>query len=111
MLSAHGVGADADGLFPLENVKELSLVKRSYCASVADQKKADGSVDEEQLSLYCWGSSSFGQQGFDNGVDDEYSYYDASSYWENGSSKNLFYDNTDRIEYTPRVITEIFEKQ
>lgn len=107
----HGYVKDSDGVFPLENVKELSLVKRSYCASVADQKKADGSVDEKQLSLYCWGSSAFGQMGFDNGIDHDWSYGDASFYWKQGSDVNQFFDNSNRIVYTPRIIKEIFENQ
>ncbi len=82
-------------------VQELSVNKRSACASVKDEN-AD---DQNKLELFCWGSSTFGQLGFDNG-DNDFSYGDVSTKW-NGSENELM-DKTSRIQTTPKQVLTDF---
>lgn len=82
-------------------VQELSVNKRSACASVKDEN-AD---DQNKLELFCWGSSTFGQLGFDNG-DNDFSYGDVSTKW-NGSENELM-DKTSRIQATPKKVLANF---
>ncbi len=82
-------------------VHELSVNKRSACASVKDEN-AD---DQNKLELFCWGSSTFGQLGFDNG-DNDFSYGDVSTKW-NGSENELM-DKTSRIQTTPKQVLTDF---
>ena len=82
-------------------VQELSVNKRSACASVKDEN-AD---DQNKLELFCWGSSTFGQLGFDNG-DNDFSYGDVSTKW-NGSENELM-DKASRIQATPKKVLTDF---
>ena len=82
-------------------VQELSVNKRSVCASVEDQK----AEDPNKLELYCWGSSTFGQLGFDNG-DNYFSYGDVSTKWK--GSENELMDKDSRIQATPKKVLTDF---
>ena len=89
----------------LTNVHNLSMNKRSLCAIVADDEN-----NPNKSSLYCWGSSIFGQMGFDNGHDDDVSYYDTTLLWDGVSADNAYFDAPERLELIPRKITEIEEE-
>ena len=66
--------------------------------------KAD---DPEARDLWCWGSSTFGQLGIDNG-DNDFSYMDVSLVWDNGANEYL--DPANRMQTTPRkVILDLSE--
>ena len=82
-------------------VQELSVNKRSVCASVKDEN----AEDQNKLDLFCWGSSTFGQLGFDNG-DNDFSYGDVSTKW-NGSENELM-DKASRIQATPKKVLTDF---
>ena len=82
-------------------VKTLSANKRSACASVEEQN-AD---DPDKLELYCWGSSTFGQLGFDNG-DNDFSYGDISTKWND--HQNELMDEPSRIQTTPKQVLTDF---
>ena len=82
-------------------VQELSVNKRSACASVKDQN----AEDPNKLELYCWGSSSFGQLGFDNG-DNDFTYGDTSTKWI--KSENELFDKKSRIQTTPKKVLTNF---
>ncbi len=84
-------------------IKDISLNKRSICAMVTDAE-AD---DPEARDLWCWGSSTFGQLGIDNG-DNDFSYMDVSLVWDNGANEYL--DPANRMQTTPRkVILDLSE--
>ena len=102
--------ASEDGVFtrilldenkPDLKVQELSVNKRSVCASVKDEN----AEDQNKLDLFCWGSSTFGQLGFDNG-DNDFSYGDVSTKW-NGSENELM-DKASRIQATPKKVLTDF---
>ena len=82
-------------------VQELSVNKRSVCASVKDEN----AEDQDKLDLYCWGSSTFGQLGFDNG-DNDFSYGDVSTKWQ-GSGNELL-DDPSRMKTTPKKVLTNF---
>ena len=82
-------------------VQELSVNKRSVCASVKDEN----AEDQNKLDLFCWGSSTFGQLGFDNG-DNDFSYGDVSTKW-NGTENELM-DKASRIQATPKKVLTDF---
>ncbi|MGN1356746.1 MAG: RCC1 domain-containing protein [Succinivibrionaceae bacterium] len=96
--------ANSNQVNRIRNVKSLSMNKRSVCATVADDDS-----NPYKTSLYCWGSSIFGQMGFDNNQDNDVSYYDMSLEWKNGSSDNKYIDDQLRIEAKPRKIQEMEE--
>ena len=83
-------------------VQELSVNKRSACASVKDPN----AEDPNKLELYCWGSSTFGQLGFDNG-DNGFSYGDVSTKWQ-GSGDNELIDEPSRMKTTPKKVLTDF---
>ena len=84
-------------------IKDISLNKRSICAMVTDAE-AD---DPEARDLWCWGSSTFGQLGIDNG-DNDFSYMDVSLVWDNDANEYL--DPANRMQTTPRkVILDLSE--
>ena len=102
--------ASEDGVFtrilldenkPDLKVQELSVNKRSVCASVKDEN----AEDQNKLDLFCWGSSTFGQLGFDNG-DNDFSYGDVSTKW-NGTENELM-DKASRIQATPKKVLTDF---
>ena len=82
-------------------VQTLSANKRSVCASVKDQN----AEDPDKLELYCWGSSTFGQLGFDNG-DNDFSYGDISTQWND--YQNELMDKPSRIQTTPKQVLTDF---
>lgn len=81
-------------------VQELSVNKRSVCASV------ENAEDKNKLDLFCWGSSTFGQLGFDNG-DNDFSYGDVSTKWQ-GSGGNELFDEPSRMKTTPKKVLTDF---
>ena len=81
-------------------VQELSVNKRSVCASV------ENAEDKNKLDLFCWGSSTFGQLGFDNG-DNDFSYGDVSTKWQ-GSGGNELFDEPSRMKTTPKKVLTNF---
>lgn len=86
---------------PLANVVDVSVGKRSVCATVkkTDSKGETGTENQ----LYCWGSSTFGQLGFDNG-DGGFSYTDTAKEWTGYSAVNKYFDKETRIEDKPRQV-------
>ena len=58
----------------LTGVVDVSVGKRSVCAAV--KRSGENSNSAGGTDTYCWGSSTFGQLGFDN-RDGGFSYYDA----------------------------------
>ena len=82
-------------------VQELSVNKRSACASVKDPN----AEDPNKLELYCWGSSSFGQQGFDNN-DNDFTYGDVSTKWK--EHENELLDKPSRLESKPKKVLTDF---
>ena len=83
-------------------VQTLSANKRSVCASVKDQN----AEDPDKLELYCWGSSTFGQLGFDNG-DNGFSYGDVSTKWQSSGDNELM-DEPSRMKTTPKKVLTDF---
>ena len=100
-----GTGSEDDGWQPVTRIFDddkyqilaLSVIKRSVCAIVKDST-AD---DKDQHDLWCWGSSSFGQLGFDNG-DNEFSYGDTIREWVGGANK--YFDRLTNIQRTPKKV-------
>lgn len=82
-------------------VLELSVNKRSVCASVKDEN----AEDQNKLDLFCWGSSTFGQLGFDNG-DNDFSYGDVSTKWQDSGNELL--DDPSRMKTTPKKVLTNF---
>ena len=76
-------------------VKGVSLNKRSICALATDTESSDPSVP----GLWCWGSSTFGQLGYDN-HDNNFSYTDTSNAWTTEGA-NEYYDPLNRMQDTP----------
>ena len=76
-------------------VKDISLNKRSVCALVTDNEASNPSVP----GLWCWGSSTFGQLGYDN-HDNNFSYTDTSAAWP-AEGGNEYFDQLNRIQDTP----------
>ena len=71
------------------------------CASVKDPN----AEDPNKLELYCWGSSSFGQQGFDNN-DNDFTYGDVSTKWK--EHENELLDKPSRLESKPKKVLTNF---
>ena len=78
-------------------VKDLSVNKRSVCAFATDSEAEDPTAKD----LWCWGSSTFGQLGFDNN-DNDFAFTDTSYAWDGGS--NEYFDAPNRIEKYPKKI-------
>ena len=78
-------------------VKDLSVNKRSVCAFATDSEAEDPTARD----LWCWGSSTFGQLGFDNN-DNDFAFTDTSYAWDGGS--NEYFDAPNRIEKSPKKI-------
>ncbi len=83
----------------LKNVIDVSVGKRSVCATV----KSPDSTTGTGTDLYCWGSSTFGQMAFDNG-DGGFSYTDTAKQWTGYSAVNKFFDKATRMEKKPRKV-------
>ena len=79
-------------------IHELSMIKRSVCASVSDETDED----KDKRQLWCWGSSTFGQLGFIDEGDNEFSYGDASEVWTNGWNK--YFDDTSHMQPEPKKV-------
>ena len=79
-------------------IHELSMIKRSVCASVSDETDED----KDKRHLWCWGSSTFGQLGFIDEGDNEFSYGDASEVWINGWNK--YFDDTSHMQPEPKKV-------
>ena len=79
-------------------IHELSMIKRSVCASVSDETDED----KDKRHLWCWGSSTFGQLGFIDEGDNEFSYGDASEVWTNGWNK--YFDDTSHMQPEPKKV-------
>ena len=97
----NSVKITMDETRPDLQVQELSVSKRSACASVKDKNAAD----QNKLELFCWGSSTFGQLGFDNG-DNDFSYGDVSTKWK--EHENELLDKPSRIESKPKKVLTDF---
>ena len=100
-LNTHESGAEPLNLRNNDRyqIKDISLNKRSICAMVTDAE-AD---DPEARDLWCWGSSTFGQLGIDNG-DNDFSYMDVSLVW-GVNDANEYLDPANRMQTTPRKVT------
>ena len=79
-------------------IHELSMIKRSVCASVSDVTDED----KDKRHLWCWGSSTFGQLGFIDEGDNEFSYGDASEVWTYGQNK--YFDDTSHMQLEPKKV-------
>lgn len=86
---------------PLRQVEDLSLNLHSVCAEsvVYDDKNEPTS----QKALYCWGSSIFGQQSFDN-LDGGFSAFEVDDAWSGYDKDNRYMKKTTRIELSPKQI-------
>lgn len=86
---------------PLGDVVDVSVGKRSVCAAakVRDDK---GQLTAE-VKTYCWGSSTFGQLGFDNG-DGGFSYNDVSEEWDGQTGNNKYLDHDTRMVTKPKLL-------
>ena len=84
----------------MKNYVDVSVSKRSVCAAV--KKTNDDNITTEN-ELYCWGSSTFGQLGF-NDNNGGFSYTDTSNEWTGHTSNNKYFDAEERIVYTPRKV-------
>lgn len=102
------VAKDGIGRFFLSSVVDLSVGKRSVCAltTVMD----DVGIPTPFRDLYCWGSSTFGQLGFDNGYGG-FNFEDAFGEWRgyHTSDGNKYFNYEFRIEYNPKRV--IFEEE
>ncbi|MBQ8708845.1 MAG: hypothetical protein IJ523_12225 [Succinivibrionaceae bacterium] len=89
-----------DDKTPLANVVDVSVTPFSVCATatVVDSK---GNLTTEN-QLYCWGSSIYGQLGFDNG-DGGFSMDDVNNEWT-GTGYNKYLIKATRIEKRPKPI-------
>lgn len=89
----------------MKNYVDVSVSKRSVCASV--KKSNDDKITTEN-ELYCWGSSTFGQLGF-NDNNGGFSYTDTANEWDGYTSNNKYFNDETRIVYTPRKVE--FQKE
>ena len=78
-------------------VKDVAPGKTSVCALATDSE----AEDTDQPQLLCWGSSLFGQLGFDNGQDSDISWSDVAAAWSDG---NAILDDEKRIQNTPKAV-------
>ena len=78
----------------LVNVTDVSVGKKSVCA-LNVKKDEDGNLTPFR-NLYCWGSSTFGQLGFDNG-DGGFSFEDTLLEWTGSTSGNRYFDQPTRM--------------
>ena len=90
-----------DGVSPLAGVIDVSAGKRSVCATVS--RSGINSNSAYGTDTYCWGSSTFGQLGFDD-QDGGFSYADVSDAWSGKDSNNEYYDKQTRMVTIPRKI-------
>ena len=79
-------------------IHELSMIKRSVCASVSDVTDED----KDKRHLWCWGSSTFGQLGFIDQGNNEFSYGDTSEAWIYG--RNFYFDDTLHMQTEPKEV-------
>ncbi|MGN1392873.1 MAG: RCC1 domain-containing protein [Succinivibrionaceae bacterium] len=103
---------DADGKNALSGVVDVFTNKRSICATVAvtdvDNPDETNKV-AVKYDLYCWGSTTFGQNGYDNG-DNGFSYSDTSDEWDGKTDKNKYFDKYTRYDKLPKLVT-FFDKE
>jgi len=91
----------ADGSI-MNNVVDVSVGKRSICATV--QKVSENDTEDTSTNeLYCWGSSTFGQLGFDNG-DNGFSYRDTALEWTGHTADNVYFDKNTRKVWVPKLV-------
>lgn len=90
----------------MKNYVDVSVGKRSVCATVKKTNDDDKITTENEL--YCWGSSTFGQLGF-NDNNGGFSYTDTANEWDGYTSNNKYFDDETRIVYTPRKVE--FQKE
>ena len=91
----------ADGSI-MNNVVDVSVGKRSICATV--QKVSENDTEDTSTNeLYCWGSSTFGQLGFDNG-DNGFSYRDTVLEWTGHSGDNEYFQKHTRKVWVPKLL-------
>ena len=90
----------------MKNYVDVSVSKRSVCASVKKNNDDDKITTENEL--YCWGSSTFGQLGF-NDNNGGFSYTDTANEWDGHTSNNKYFNDETRIVYTPRKVE--FQKE
>ena len=101
----EGFVLSPDGETRLSHVVEVSMGKRSVCASTRKvDVAADGTETEDsgKFDMLCWGSSAFGQLGFDNG-DGGFSFGQAGSAWQGDS--NMYLDKETRYLTVPLEVT------
>lgn len=99
-----------DGESKLSNVVDVAMGKRSICASVRKtiDKESDTesssakSFDSAKFDMLCWGSSAFGQLGFDNG-DGGFSFGQAMTAWD--GANNMYLDKQTRYLILPLEVT------
>lgn len=85
----------------LTGVVDVTVGKRSVCAAV--KRTGENSNSANGTDTYCWGSSSFGQLGFDN-QDGGFSYMDVANTWTGKDNKNEYFDKKTRIENKPKKV-------
>lgn len=98
--------SDQEGNY-LKNVRDISIRKRSVCANVEDES----ANDLVKHKLYCWGSSTFGQLGY-NDHDGGFSYVDTSSAWEGAYNKYFYKDTryqTSAVNVTDLLYSETYD--
>lgn len=94
----------SDGESRLSNVVDVNMGKRSICASVRKVADAEtGSLDSVKYDMLCWGSSAFGQLGFDNG-DGGFSFITAMGFWDDQGG-NSYLDKETRYLTLPIEVT------
>ncbi len=104
-------GADYSVIAPLspvfENGKEIGNVisvsagKRSVCAAV--RRLGDDGGATSFTDTYCWGSSTFGQLGFDDG-DGGFSFKNVVQAWNGHDVSNVYFDKRTRMVPYPRKV-------
>ena len=82
----------------LTGVVDVSVGKRSVCATV--KRSGENSNLADGTDVYCWGSSTFGQLGFDN-KDGGFSYMDTADIWTGKDADNVYFDKKTRIVSKP----------
>ena len=81
------------------NVKDVSLGKHSACATVNVHDDQDRPTTQNEL--YCWGSSTFGQLGFDN-QDGGFSYKQMMDAFDGHTPANVYLQVPARLELNPK---------
>ena len=85
----------------LGNVVAVSVGKRSVCA-VSRRMDEDGSATSF-TDTYCWGSSTFGQLGFDD-HDGGFSFKNVVQAWSGHDDINVYFDKQSRMVPYPRKV-------